>query len=360
MTLIQRYLLTTFTKITSLSLAAFVGIYLLVDFFEKVDDFLEHEAATHLYISYFAWKIPLIVSQMLPLTILMGTFLTLGGFTKTNELTAMRAGGIGLQRIVIPFLIAATLLTGINFALNEFLVPIGTQRANYIFRTEVRGKAQMLAKRNNLWFREANTLYHIQLALPEKQQLRGISLYLVDDQLNLLSRIEAQEATFKDDQWQAEHVIVRHFAPQERHLTAQNNQELLLLPLKKTPEDFGTISGKNEELNFAQLSRISAQMQREGLDATRYRVDMYSRLSTPFACIIMAFLAIPFALQKSRNVNLSLGISISVLIGISFFIVQSTLIALGYSTVLPPLIAAWAANIIFALVGMFLLLSTRD
>jgi lipopolysaccharide export system permease protein len=87
---------------------------------------------------------------------------------------------------------------------------------------------------------------------------------------------------------------------------------------------------------------------------------MYSRLSTPFACIIMAFLAIPFALQKSRNVNLSLGISISVLIGISFFIVQSTLIALGYSAILPPILAAWSANIIFFLISIFLLLSTRD
>ena len=218
----------------------------------------------------------------------------------------------------------------------------------------------MLAKRNNLWFREADSLYHIQLALPEKQLLRGISLYLMDDELRLLTRIEAQSASFKDNQWQANQVVVRHFDAQTRRLTGQKEESSLALPLKKTPEDFGTVSGKNEELNFSQLSKISTQMQQEGLDATRYRVDMYSRLSTPFACIIMAFVAIPFALQKSRNVNLSLGISISVLIGIAFFIVQSTLIALGYSMVLPPIIAAWAANIIFAIIGLFLLLSTRD
>ena len=360
MTLIQRYLLTTCAKITGLALAAFVGIYLLVDFFEKVDDFLENQASAHLYFSYFAWKTPLIISQMLPLTILMGTFLTLGGFTKTNELTAMRAGGIGLQRIVVPFLAAAMVLTGINFALNEFLVPIGTQRANYIFRTEVRGKAQMMAKRDNLWFRESNTLYHIQLALPENKQLLGLSLYQVDDQLNLLSRVEAPAAVFNEDHWQAEQVVIREFDPTSRHLTGQSQVKSWTLPLQKTPDDFGSLSGKNEELSFFQLSKISRQMQREGLDATRYRVDMYSRLSTPFACIIMAFLAIPFALQKSRNVNLSLGISISILIGIAFFIVQSTLIALGYSNVLPPIISAWAANVIFALIGLFLLVSTRD
>jgi len=359
-TLIHRYLLTTFAKITALSLASFVGIYLLVDFFEKVDDFLEHEAAIHLYVSYFAWKVPLIVSQVLPLTILMGVFLTVGGFTKSNELTAMRAGGIGLARIVTPFLLAAIVLTGINFVLNEFLVPVGVQRSNHIMRSEVRGKTQMLAKRKDLWFREANSLYHVKLALPESQQLRGISIYQVDDQLRLLSRIEAHSASYQQDHWQANKVVIRQFDPQTRQLTTEQKQAKHPLTLSKTPDDFGTVSGKNEELNFSQLRKISAQMQQEGLDATRYRVDMYSRLSTPFACIIMAFLAIPFALQKSRNVNLSLGISISVLIGISFFIVQSTLIALGYSTVLPPLLAAWSANIIFFLVSIFLLLSTRD
>ncbi|MCD6525651.1 MAG: LPS export ABC transporter permease LptG [Desulfuromonas sp.] len=360
MTILQRYLLTTFGKITGLALAAFTGIYLLVDFFEKVDDFLEHQAQASLYVSYFVCKTPLIISQVLPLTILMGVFLTLGGFTKTNELTAMRAGGIGLSRIITPFLIVATLLTAVNFTFNEYLVPAGTQKANHILHTEVKGKAEKLAKRDNLWFRDQTALYHVKLAIPETGQLRGVSIYQLDEKLRLQSRIEANKLIFNDDQWQAKNAVVRNFDLDSSQLTKQYHVDAIPLALNKTPDDFGSVTGKNEELNFSQLRRLSQTLQREGLDATRYRVDMHSRLASPFACLIMAFLAIPFALQKSRNVNLALGISVSVLIGISFFIVQSTLIALGYSAVLPPLIAAWAANIIFGLLGVFLILSTRD
>jgi lipopolysaccharide export system permease protein len=359
-TLINRYILTTFIKITSLSLAAFVGIYLLVDFFEKVDDFLEHQAAAQYYFTYFICKTPLIISQVLPLTILMGVFLTLGGLTKSNELTAIRAGGISIFKVITPLLIAATLLSGVNFALNEYLVPAGTRTANHILRTEVKGKTTTLTKRDNVWFRDNDALYHIDLVIAEKKQLHGVTMYQFDQQLQITNRIDAVDAIYRDESWRSTSATVRQFSTTTRQLTAENNSTDLILPLSKTPEDFGTSAGKNDELNFSQLRHLSQRMQQEGLDVTRYRVDMFSRLATPLACLIMAFVAIPFALQKSRNVNLALGISISVLIGVAFFIVQSTLIALGYSGALPPFIAAWSANIIFLLFGLFLILSTRD
>lgn len=360
MTLINRYILSTFIKITSLSLAAFVGIYLLVDFFEKVDDFLEHQAAAEYYFTYFACKTPLIISQVLPLTILMGVFLTLGGLTKNNELTAMRAGGISLFKIITPLLIAATLLSAVNFALNEYVVPAGTKAANHILRTEVKGKTTTLTKRDNVWFRDNNALYHINLVITDKQQLHGVSVYRIDPQLQITTRIDAADAIYRNENWISPSATVRQFSTLTNQLTTENIRTDFRLPLSKTPDDFGISTDKNEELNFSQLRHLSQRMRQEGLDVTRYRVDMYSRLATPFACLIMAFVAIPFALQKSRNVNLSLGISISVLIGVAFFIVQSTLIALGYSKALPPFIAAWSANIIFLLFGLFLILSTRD
>lgn len=337
-----------------------MGIYLLVDFFEKVDDFLEHQAETSLYLSYFAYKTPLIISQVLPLTILMGIFLTLGGLSKNNELTAMRAGGIGLYKIITPLLLMATLLSGINFALNEYIVPAGTRTANHILRTEVKGKVATLTKRDNLWFRDSDAIYHIDLVIPESNQLRGVTMYQFDQQLQMETRIEAPNVAFQNHHWLATTATVRRFSTTTSQLITEKNSNNFQLPLNKKPGDFGSVTGKNDELNFAQLRHLSRRMQQEGLDVTRYRVDMYSRLATPFACIIMAFVAIPFALQKNRNINLALGISISVLIGVAFFITQSTLIALGYSAILPPLVAAWSANIIFLLFGSFLILSTRD
>lgn len=360
MTIINRYLLTTFIRITMLALGVFVGIYLLVDFFEKVDDFLEYKAPISLYLYYFSSKLPLIISQVLPLTILMGVFMTLGGFSKSNELTAMRAGGISLFNIITPLILAATLMTGIHFTLNEYIVPAGIRNATYILHTEVKGKAAALTKRDNLWFRDQNALYHINLIIPESGSINGVSVYQLNDELQLRQRIEAKRIKFIDNQWIADKAKIRSFDPFSGQLTAERTEDKYALALDKTPDDFGAVSGNNEELNFNQLRVLSKKMQLEGLDATRYRVDMYARLAAPFACLIMAFVAIPFALQTSRNINLALGISISVLIGVAFYIIQSTLMAFGYSGLLPPFIAAWSANIIFSLLSGFLILSTRE
>jgi len=359
-TIINRYLLTTFFRITLLALGVFVGIYLLVDFFEKVDDFLEHKAPISLYIYFFANKLPLIVSQVLPLTILMGIFMTLGGFSKSNELTAMRAGGISLFNLITPLLLAATVITAAHFTLNEYIVPASIRNAEHILQTQVKGKTATLSKRDNLWFREQNSLYHINLVMPDSGSMKGVSVYRLNDALQLQLRIEAQRVNFFEGKWIANKAKIRSFDPVSGQLTAEQNKQHFVLPLTKKPDDFGTVSGDNDELNFTQLRRLSKKMQHEGLDATRYRVDMHARLAAPFACLIMAFVAIPFALQKSRNINLALGISLSVLIGVAFYIVQSTLMAFGYSKLLPPSVAAWSADIIFLLFSSFLILSTRE
>lgn len=360
MTIINRYLLTTFIRITLLALGVFAGIYLLVDFFEKVDDFLEHKAPISLYLYFFSSKLPLIISQVLPLTILMGVFMTLGGFSKSNELTAMRAGGISLFNLITPLIVAATLIAGLHFTLNEYIVPTGIRNAEYILHTAVKGKTATLTKRDNLWFRDKNALYHINLVLPKSGNMNGVSVYQLNSALQLQQRIEAEKVMFIGDLWIAQRAKIRHFDLDSGQLISEVSEQHYPLELEKTPEDFGAVSGANDELNFNQLRVLSRKMQLEGLDATRYRVDMYARLAAPFACLIMAFVAIPFALQKSRNINLSLGISISVLIGVAFYIIQSTLMAFGYSGLLPPFVAAWSANIIFFLFSGFLILSTRE
>jgi len=360
-TIINRYILSRFIRHTALALAAFVSIYILIEFFDKVDDFLEHNAAAELYLYYFASKTPLIVSQVLPLTVLMGVFLTLGGFTRSNELTAMRSGGIGLYSIVAPLLIAATILAGGNFVLNEYLAAPGINNANYILRTRVKGKAQPLTRRDNLWFRDDNDLYHIDLVVPEKKLLHKISVYRFNDTMQLQGRIDASNATWHNGIWQADTATVRRFSTTSGSLISEKVIPAFTLPLHKKAQDFtAAANAGNQELNFTQLRHLSRRLQKEGLDATRYLVDMHSRLAAPFACLVMAIVAIPFALQKNRNINLALGISISIGIGMAFFIIQSTLTAIGYSGILPPWMAAWSADLLFLMLGMFFVLSTRE
>jgi lipopolysaccharide export system permease protein len=360
MTILQRYLLGTFSRIVALSLSSFCAVYLLIDFFGRVDNFLEHDAQLSLYFIYFGAKLPLIISQVLPLAVLMGVFLTLGGFAKTNELTAMRAGGVGLPRIVTPVIAIACLIGAGHFMLNEYVVPPGVKTFNHIMRVEVKGKPAALEKRQDLWFRDRDTMYHADLTTSNSKALHGISIYELNTEFKHKRNIEAEKAIYTGTSWEAYNAIVREFNPDTGLLKREFHTDKIGIDLNKTPEDFSSTENEAEELSFAELRDISRQLEKAGLNNSKYVVDMHAKLAQPLISLIMALLGIPFALQKSRNINLGLGISVCIMIGMAFFVTQSTLIAFGYAEILPPFLAAWAADIIFLLLSVFLILSTRE
>jgi len=357
---LDRYIPTTFSRIFLLSTAAFSGLYLLVDFFEKVDNFLENDAAPLLYVLYFTSKLPLIITQVLPLAILMGVFMTLGGFSRTSELTAMRAGGLSLWRIAAPLLIVSVGMSIFLLLASEFIVPASARTMSQIYDVEVKGKPEANLRRENVWFREGSDIVHVRLALPENRSLKGITIYRTDDAFRLTSRLDALEAVYVNEQWLFQQVSERHFALTTGEPTGLQLHGEMLFSLGKTPDDFAVPSEKNLELGIRELSEMIDRLRAEGYNATRYRVDLQARMATPFACIILAFLGIPFALQKGRGASLAMGITVSVAIGFSYFILQSMLQALGYSSVLPPAVAGWSANLLFGLLSLWLLLSVRE
>lgn len=360
MKLLHRYILQGFFRIFGLALATFVGIYLLVDFFEKVDQFMANEATIGQYVGYFLIKIPLIATQVTPLAVLMAVFMTLGGLSRSNEITAMRSGGLSLLRISLPLVAVALFISFTVLVASEFLTPICARKSNHLLHTEVRGKPEISYRRDRIWFREGSQLINIRLANPEQGTLQGLTIYQLGANELLERRIDATSAQFQEGGWQLEKGTVRSFEGASGNLSKLERFETLAFPLGKTPKDFQVVETKKEELSFSELRSLAKKFLAEGYDATRYRVDMHARLATPFACLIMAFLGIPFALQKGRHSSIALGIAVSVAIGVSFFILQSIALALGYSSVLPPLVAAWSANLLFALFGLWLILSVRE
>jgi lipopolysaccharide export system permease protein len=110
-------------------------------------------------------------------------------------------------------------------------------------------------------------------------------------------------------------------------------------------------------MGFFRLRGYTVKLRKGGYDATRYLAQMHSKLSLPFACLIMAFVGIPFALRGGRTSGIALGIGLSLAIGFAYFIINAILISLGQTDVLPPLVSAWAANFIFALSAIWLTLT---
>ncbi len=357
---LNRFLLAHYVRILSLCTMAFIGIYLLIDFFEKVDDFIDHHAVAADYLSYLVNSIPFIFVQILPLAILASMVLTLGGLGRSNELTAMRACGVSIWHITRPLLLFICSLSILLLLLSELIVPVNTQNLNDLLEVKLKGKFKNELISHEIWYRATNRLINIKVATPKQRKLEGIRIYRLNGHHMIVERIDAGVAIFSNGDWSAPSASIRTFDDRTGDLLEKKELTDVPLMLNKQPEDFAARDSVNNELTFMQLWEMSHKLEREGYPSTHQRVDMHARLASPFTCLIMGFLGIPFALQRGRNSNIALGIGISLAIGVGYFILQSLLRAFGYSGALPPIVSAWAANLVFLLLGIWLLLNSKD
>ncbi|MFO7982920.1 MAG: LPS export ABC transporter permease LptG [Desulfuromonadales bacterium] len=359
MTILTRYILAYFRRIFLLALGAFIGLYMLVEFFDKIDNFVEHQATLAQYALYFTNFIPIVFVQIVPLAVLLGGFLTLGGLSRSQELTAMRSGGIGLWSVAAPIIFASVFISLLVVGINETVVPAAQQEVNQIYEVEVRGRSETLFKRNKIWFRDDDSIVNIRYFSPEKGRLEGVTIFSFSDDFHLMSRVDVPRALFEEGQWSFSNARERRFDPETGELTGIKKLPEDARLLDRTLEDLKIAQPQTEEMNFRELGNFVEKLQSEGYDPTRYLVDMHVRLARPFTNIIMALLAIPFALQRGRRSNLAMGVGFSLFIGIAFYILDATILAFGYSGVLPPFVAAWAANLLFLLIGIWMLLVVR-
>jgi len=354
--LLTRYTLLTFRRFFLLALAAFSGLYLLIEFFDKIDNFTKYHATFAQYLLYFSCKLPLIITQVIPLAVLLGVFLTVGEFSRHNELTAMRAGGMSLTHIGLPLLGVGFFISFIILVTGEWVVPLTSHVSNQVYDIELATAGNRpIMSRDKLWLRDGDAIVNIRLALPDQKLLQGVTIQEIDEQYRPLQRLDADKATFQDNGWMGEKVTVTRFDAESGEITGVTQQTTTLLPLSKTPEEFNAAVDRKEEMNIADLTRLAKKVRAEGYDPTRYLIDRQGRIATPFASFIMAFLGIPFALQRGRGSSLAAGIAVSIAIGIIYHLFQGTMLAFGYSGAIPVLVAAWSPNLIFGIFGLYLL-----
>lgn len=357
---INRYLIRHFLRILALTLAACIGLYLLVDFFEKVDNFIEVGARPADYLAYFLSSLPVIFVQVAPLSVLMSMVLTLGGLGRTSEITAMRAGGISLWQVVRPILFGVVGLTVFYLLVNELIAPLATRTHNRIVEYQLKGRPEPTLNSGHIWYRDGRRIINVVLALPRQQRLQGISLFELDENFQLTSRLQITELRFVAPHWHAAAARQFRFSPDTRELIDTQELTELTLDLGRTPADFSQADSRGGMDNAYTLWRDANKLQAEGFDTTSLRVDLHARLAAPFACIIMGFLGIPFAVRHQRGSSPALGIALSLLVGVAYFLLMSMALAFGYAGALPPLVAGWTANLIFLLIGLYLLLRMRE
>jgi lipopolysaccharide export system permease protein len=357
---LHRYVVREYLKILSLSLSSLILIYIIVLFFQRVNLFVKYQAPFYLIFEYLLYKIPEVTFQWtLPYGVLLATLLTLGILSRNSEITAMKAGGVSLYRIVLPLLLLALLISLISFIGNESLVPVTIQRTQYLLDVKVRREQPSSFFKNfKIWYHSDHRIFNIQLLDPEKKILKGLTLYQFDNDFYCTQRIDAREAKWINGKWQFYEGVIRDFDKSgSMQITSFKEMEF---SLPENWESFQHIERPSEEMSFTELRSYIQKIQSAGYDATRYWVDLYSKLSYSFLNLIMVLIGIPFALKTGRSGGVALSIGVSVMIGFAYGMTFYIFLSFGKSGILSPFLSAWTPTFLFALAGIFTLMSVRQ
>ncbi len=355
MNLINRYIIVEIVKFFLLALVSVLCIFVAIDYLGTMDEFIEANISLVRALQFVLFKIPFITAQAMPVVLLMAILIVFGLMSKNNELIILNAGGVSIYALVRPVMMVSALSALFLFYLTEQVVPLTMQQSNAINRKEIRKSSNVTVREENIWIKGRRRITHIKYFDPAGKSIFGFSRYFFDQQFRLTRRIDAEKGEFQDDQWILHNCMDQNLNAVDNtyaialHATLRENLEL-------QPEDFGRIVLKAEEMNLQQLLAYVRKVEAEGYAATAYRVDLYAKSAYPFVCVIMALVGIGLTARKRLNKGLPVSISYGIGIGFLYWVFKSFCVSLGYGGVLPPMVAAWMANLVFFCGGLLLVI----
>jgi lipopolysaccharide export system permease protein len=350
----SRYVVRQFLSLFVPILATFVLLYVLVDLFDRLDILLRHDATLGASTRYFLFKIPLMVTQVTPPAVITAVLLGFGLLARYNEISAFRASGISLFQTAAPVVLTAAGISCAALIWNETIVPYCSQQFQLINNLEIRKRElRGVLSDRHIWFHGAAGFYHIDHVNKAEQTIYGLLIYRLDDAFMLQSVVEIPKAKWRDGQWHLSQAIERQLgadSPVARTL------ELTDIGISETLDDFLAVQRAPEELSFLVLREWIRDLTQKGIDASEYLVDLHLKLALPFASLVLAMVGASIGGRVRRHPSLAAIIGLGLAVGFAYWVVFGFASSFGRNGVLPPIVAAWAANLVFALTGAALFL----
>jgi lipopolysaccharide export system permease protein len=343
--ILDRHLARRFFSAFLPAAACLGGLFLLVDVFEKLRMLLRHSSSGADAALYFAARLPWMASQVAPMAALLAGVLSLLVLGRHGELTALRASGVPLRRVALPYL-ACGLLVSLGAGLvQETVVPPASAMAREIREVRIRGRAaDSLLRAEDLWMRHGAVLVHAELVDVQGGRLFGVSAAETAGH-RLRRRLDAPEARWVDGGWTLVEAVVREFAADGTFSTERRG--LLPYPLAESPSDLRLREPGPDESSWTQLRLLRDRFRAQGADTESLEVDLWAKTSQPWASLILCALAFPWAVRPRRSGAFAPAVAVSVALGFSYWLLLAVGMSLGRAGALPAPLAAWAANLLF-------------
>ena len=360
------YILRAFLVPFFILLFAFTLLFIIMDMYNDVSDFLDHKASIRVSVEYFMLKIPGNIRFILPITVLLACMYALANLGRSRELTAIRASGISLSRCGLPIFIVGFCVMLVNFYFNEQLVPDTTRRAEIVRKT-VNNEKFVEESNARLQFHSGDRLrswYFGQFDDDGYQEKVKLKIFEVDPEKprhrTLLRTIEAEKTRFVPGTgWEFHKPEIHEYSddglPGDAIIP---DTDPLVIPEETIPDKPSVIIKsvvEPEALSSLEILTILHDNPNMAANLRRiYWTIFFNRLAFPWACFLCAFFAFPLATKNERS-GIFTAIATAVGIAVLYQVLNEVFMVAGKGGYLPPVFAGLTPTVVFGAYGIYLL-----
>jgi LPS export ABC transporter permease LptG len=365
------YISREYLRLIVIGLVGLLALFYISTFIDLADKLFRGETTGMMLARYFYFRTPQFVYYVIPMSVLVSTLVTVGVFTKNSELLVMRACGISLYRAALPLLICGVLASGVLFLMQERVLVTSNREADKLERT-IRHWPEATTALNRRWIvGTGGEMYHYDFFDQRSNRFTNLLVYRLDEhQWRLRAITRAKEAQFipaatpdlDSRNWRGRQGWTREFvaggATPEEHSEvkyetfAERELSLEAASYFKTDEPIADL------MTYGQLSDYIDRLDASGANVVPQRVALARKIAFPFVTVIMTILAVPFAVSTGRHGSMY-GVGIGIALAITYIVALSIAGALGNGGALPPLLAAWAPNMLFGAAAVYMVLTVR-
>lgn len=351
--IIDRYIMKKFIVSFFISILLIIGIVIIFDLSEKIDDFVKNEATLkEVIFDYYVHFVPYFMNMFSPLFVFITVIFFTSRLTANSEVIAILSGGVSYRRMMVPYLVSAAIISALSLGLNLYVIP----RAN---EHRIAFEAKYVKRHNNYKSRDI----HYQIAPGEFVYIGNFSswnetcyqftLETIEDN-RVKSKLSAETAKWDStfDGWHLRNYYIRDFSEGLMDKVETGTQKDTVIALKI--EDFFRNEKTVETLPARKLNELIEVQKMRGDSAIMYSlIEKQRRVALPFSAFILTIIGVSLSTKKKRGgTGWNLGIGIGLAFTYILFLKFSEMFV--YTNTLPPFVALWLPNVLFAVVAIVL------
>jgi LPS export ABC transporter permease LptF/LPS export ABC transporter permease LptG len=361
--ILDKYVISGFLRYFLLVLCSFVIIFIVFTFFELLEDVVANQVPILVVLNYFRYLLPQIVFYMLPMSVLVAVLVNFGILTRTSQIVAMKASGISLYRLTLSLMAVTLLMSGLSFAMQEYVLP-GCNQKQDALRDVIKGRRPQTYLRpdRKCMMGERSKIFYYNFFDEHRNLFGDLSIFEFDPaSFEIKRRIYATRASWDEtrgtwvleDGWsqvfREQRAVAKEFVRFERERFPEITED---------PRYFKKEVKQSSQMSYLELRNYIEDLKQSGFDVVRLTVALHKKLSFPVISLIMCLIAIPFSFSMGKRGSLY-GVGLSIMIGITYWVLLEFFEQIGGAGKLLPFLAAWAPNLIFGASGVYFLFTIR-